>query len=290
MAVIVDLPRKAEILTYGGDHMNFWRLVPAAFLVCAASAVLADTITVLNPSFEDQVFSTGTGTPYPYGTITDWTATTASPDGFNGNVSDGGAFGVYNPTTVSYPGGVPDGVNVAFLQGVANSVSISQTLSATLQANDTYTLTAWEGLRDDTGVLAPGLGCNGSNITLEAGGTVLNSLRNETTVTCPSTNGVFQEFTVTFNSAGVNPALLGENLGIVLTANGSGSIFEPAEIDFDKISLSDTLVSSGGGGGSAVPEPGMGIVMAGAMVAISAIYRRRQVAGRHEKSAVPSLQ
>jgi len=34
----------------------------------------------------------------------------------------------------------------------------------------------------------------------------------------------------------------------------------------------------------------MGIVMAGAMVAISAIYRRRQVAGRHEKSAVPSLQ
>jgi hypothetical protein len=256
--------------------MNIWRLVPAAILVCAATSVQADTITVLNPSFEDQVFSTGTGTPYPYGTITDWTATTASPDGFNGNVSDGGAFGVYNPTTVSYPGGVPDGVNVAFLQGVANSVSISQTLSATLQANDTYTLTAWEGLRDDTGVLAPGLGCNGSNITLEAGGTVLNSLRNETTVTCPSSNGVFQEFTVTFNSAGVAPALLGDALEIVLTANGSGSIFEPAEIDFDKISLTDTSVS--GSGGSAVPEPGMGGVIVGAMAGICAIYRRRRAA------------
>jgi hypothetical protein len=256
--------------------MNFWRLVPAAILVCAVSAVQADTITVLNPSFEDQVFSTGTGTPYPYGAITDWTATTASPDGFNGNVSDGGAFGVYNPTTVSYPGGVPDGVNVAFLQGVVNSVSISQTLSATLQANDTYTLTAWEGLRDDTGVLGPGLGCNGSNITLEAGGTVLNSLHNETTVTCPSTRGVFQEFTVTFNTAGVNPALLGQNLGIVLTANGSGSIFEPSEIDFDKISLTDTLVS--GSGGSTVPEPSMGVVMAAAMVGICAIYRRRRSA------------
>jgi hypothetical protein len=68
--------------------MNIWRLVPAAILVCAATSVQADTITVLNPSFEDQVFSTGTGTTYPYGTITDWTATTASLDGFNGNVSD----------------------------------------------------------------------------------------------------------------------------------------------------------------------------------------------------------
>jgi hypothetical protein len=257
--------------------MNNWRLVPAAILACAATALQADTITVLNPSFEDQVFSTGTGTTYPYGSITDWTATTASSDGLNGDVGDSGAFGVYNPTTVSYPGGVPNGVNVAFLQGVANSVSISQTLSATLQANDTYTLTAFEGLRDDTGVLAPGLGCNGSNITLEAGGTVLNSLRNEITDTCPSTTGVFQEFTVTFNSAGVAPALLGQNLEIVLTANGSGSIFEPSEIDFDEVALSDTLVS-GGGGGSTVPEPGMGGLIVGAMVGMCAIYRRRRAA------------
>jgi len=105
----------------------------------------------------------------------------------------------------------------------------------------------------------------------------LNSLRDETTVTCPSSRGVFQEFTVTLNSAGVNPALLGQSLGIVLTASGSGSIFEPSEIDFDKLSLTDTLVS-GGGGGSTVPEPGMGVVMGGAMVAICAIYRRRRAA------------
>jgi hypothetical protein len=87
---------------------------------------------------------------------------------------------------------------------------------------------------------------------------------------------VFQEFTVTFNSAGVAPALLGDALEIVLTANGSGSIFEPAEIDFDKISLTDTSVS--GSGGSAVPEPGMGGVIVGAMVGICAIYRRRRAA------------
>ena len=260
--------------------MNFWRLVPAAFLVCATSAVQADTITILNPSFEADVLSCAAGAACATDdSITDWTGSTAFPGGFNGSGLDAtGAFGVFKPGTVQYPSGVPDGVNVAYLIGIANSVSISQTLSATLQANDTYTLTAWEGLRDDTGVLAPGLGCNGSDIALEAGGTVLNSLRAETTVTCPSTRGVFQEFTVTFNSAGVDPALLGQNLGIVLTGNGSGSIFEPSEIDFDKLSLTDTLVSSGGGG-STVPEPGMGFVMAAAMVAICAIYRRRRSAG-----------
>jgi hypothetical protein len=250
-------------------------------LVCAASAVQTDTITILNPSFEADVLSCTAGASCATNhTITDWTGSTTFPGGFNGTGLDfTGAFGVFKPGTVQYPNGVPDGVNVAYLLGVANSVSISQTLSATLQANDTYTLTAWEGLRNDTGVLAPGLGCNGSNITLEAGGTVLNSLRNETTVTCPSVRGSFQEFTVTFNSAGVNPALLGQSLGIVLTANGSGSIFEPSEIDFDKLSLTDTLVSSGGGGGSAIPEPSMVVVMAGAMVVICAIYRRRRAAG-----------
>jgi hypothetical protein len=253
---------------------SIWRFIPAVILFCATTVAQASTITVLNPSFEDQVFSTGTGTVYPYGTITDWTASTAATSGFDGNVDNSGAFGVYNPTTTSYPGGVPDGVNVAFLQGIVNSVSISQTLGATLQANDTYTLTAWEGLRDDTGVLAPGLGCNGSNITLEAGGTVLNSLQDETNVTCPSTRGAFQEFTVTFNSAGVDPSLLGQNLEIVLTANGSGSIYEPAEVDFDAVSLTDTSIA----GGSPVPEPTTFGLMAAAMVAICVGNRRRRTA------------
>jgi hypothetical protein len=254
-------------------------LVPAAILFCAATMAQASTITVLNPSFEADVLTCVPSSPgcSTDDFITDWTGTTAYPEGFNGAGTDyTGAFGVYNPGTISYPGGVPNGVNVAFLQGIANSVSISQTLSATLQANDTYTLNVWEGLRDDTGVIDPGLGCNGSNISLEADGTVLNSLANETTVTCPSVRGAFQEFTVTFNSAGVNAALLGDALEIVLTANGSGSIYEPSEIDFDAVSLTDTLGAPAGG--SPVPEPSTVGIMAAALVGLCAISRRRRSA------------
>jgi PEP-CTERM motif len=257
---------------------TIWEFVPAAFLFCAATAAQASTITVLNPSFEDDVLSCTPSSPGcgTNNSITDWTGSTAYPGGFDGvGVDYTGDFGVYDPGTVSYPGGVPNGVNVAYVQAIANSASISQTLSATLQANDTYTLTVWEGLRDDTGVIDPGLGCNGSNISLEADGTVLNSLANETTVTCPSVRGAFQEFTVTFNSAGVNPALLGDALEIVLTANGSGSIYEPSEIDFDAVSLSDTLGTPGTG--TAVPEPGSLAIMAAAFIGI-VITRRRLAA------------
>ncbi len=254
---------------------NIWRFFPAALLFSAAVVAHASTITVLNPSFEDDVLGCIAGASCATDdTITDWTGTTAYPGGFNGDGLDlTGAFGVFKPGSVQYPSGVPDGVNVAYLTAIANSVSISQTLGATLQANDTYTLTAWEGLRDDTGVLAPGLGCNGSNITLEAGGTVLNSLRDETTVTCPSTRGVFQEFTVTFNSAGISPALLGDALENVLTANGSGSIYEPSEVDFDDVALSDTL-----GTPSSVPEPRTTGLLVAAAAGICIIQRRRRMA------------
>ena len=47
-------------------------------------------------------------------------------------------------------------------------------------------------------------------MSLEAGGTVLNSLVEEGSNICNVTLGDFQEFTVTFDSAGVNSALLGK--------------------------------------------------------------------------------
>ena len=101
---------------------------------------------------------------------------------------------------------------------------------------------------------------------------MLNSLVNEGKVNAFLTPGTFVPFTVTFNS-GSTPAQLGQALEIVLTDDGSGNQFEPSEIDFDKLSLTDTSQS---GGGSTVPEPSLGLVLAAAMVGICAIHRRRR--------------
>jgi len=101
---------------------------------------------------------------------------------------------------------------------------------------------------------------------------VLNSIVNEGQVNFNITPGTFVPFTVTFNS-GSSPAQLGKALEIVLTDGGSGNQFEPSEIDFDKLSLTDTSQS---GGGSTVPEPSLGVVLAAAMVGICAIHRRRR--------------
>lgn len=255
--------------------MKIWRLLPAAILVCAACAVQAGTLTIANPSFETDVLGCAAGaTCATDDSITDWTGSTADPLGFGdpGGVRATGAFGVFKPGTVQYPSGVPDGVNIAYLTAVVNSVSISQTLSATLLANDTYTLTAWAGLRDDPSVFGPGLGCNGANMSLEAGGTVLNSLVEEGSNICNVTLGDFQEFTVTFDSAGVNSALLGQDLSIVLTANGSGSIFEPAEVDFDDLSLTDT---SQGSPVTTTPEPSTLLLLCSGLLGLAGMARRK---------------
>src|ERR1022692_3330835 len=171
------------------NYMNIWRLVPAAILLCAANAVLADTITILNPSFEANVLSCSAGPGCNTdNTLADWTGSTTDPVGFVSDILASGVFGAFKPGTGQYPAGVPDGVNVAFLITGAYVVSISQVLSATLKANDTYTLSGFVGMRDDTNILSPGLGCfGGYYASLEAGGTVLNSLDSEGNCPAPGT-------------------------------------------------------------------------------------------------------
>jgi PEP-CTERM motif len=271
MPVTVDFPHRRNFRMEDIHMHRFWQFIPAAILLSAGTLAQCGTITILNPSFEDDVLGCSPGPNCATSdTITDWTGSTAFPGGFSGGPdNETGSFGVFKPGTSSYPGGVPDGVNVAYLSAIANSVSISQTLSATLQANDTYTLTVYEGLRDDTAVYPPGLGCNGSNIELEAGGTVLNSLDMETTVTCNTTRGNFEEYTVTYMT-GASPAQLGDALEVVLTANGSGSTSEPSEIDFDQVSLSDTASPL-----TATPEPATLGMMAIALAGLYVANRRR---------------
>jgi hypothetical protein len=214
----------------------------------------AASIAIINPSFEADTLACAPGCSTT-NSITGWTGSSPGSSGF--------AYGVYKPGTVSYAGGVPNGVNVAYLLEDGPSVSIAQTLTANLLANDTYTLTFDVGLRSDTGVFAPGLGCYGFNILLEAGGNVLNSFLNSHGTSCGLVStGSFTQLSVIYTS-GAAPVGLGSPLQIVLTANGSGSAFEPGEIDFDQIALSDSTVAPVGPVSNA-PEPeAFGVTLAG---------------------------
>jgi hypothetical protein len=247
--------------------------LPLAFFVCGLAVRLsAGAITILNPSFEADVLGCAAGPSCQnLDAITDWTGSSAYPGGFNGNFSQGGQFGVLEPSSAGFSS-IPNGVNVAYLGGAASNVSISQSLSGDLLANDTYTLTVFIG--EEAGIAASGDGlqngqCNGFNASLEAGGNVLNSLVAAGNASCNSLSaGAFTEFTLTYTS-GASPAGLGDPLQIVLTENGSGSVFEPAELDFDAVGLSDT--SSVGG---SAPEPATFAMMAVGLVALGVRVRR----------------
>jgi hypothetical protein len=116
---------------------------------------------------------------------------------------------------------------------------LSQTLTTNLQANDTYTVKAYVGLRADA--YTSGFGCSGFNISLLAGGNVLNTLLiSSGNVSCSAVAyGTFSQLSFTYTS-GSNPTGLGSPLQILLTVNGSGSDIERAEVDFDEITLTDT--------------------------------------------------
>jgi hypothetical protein len=236
-------------------------------LICGFAAHLgAGSIFIANPGFEADVLSCTAGASCATDdAMSFWTGATADPLGFGdpGGVGATGSFGVFKPSAVQYPSGIPGGVNIAYLYGTTYGTSISQVLGATLLANDTYTLTVDIGRRADNNG-----GCNGFNAALEAGGVLLNSLVTVGNASCNSlTAGNFTQFTLTYNS-GASPAQAGDPLEIVLSGNGSGSSIETAEIDFDNVALSDTLSSN-----SNVPEPGtLGVV--GAMLAGGILVRK----------------
>jgi hypothetical protein len=243
-----------------------------AFLIGGLAAHLqGGAISIFNPSFETDVLSCTAGASCATNDIvTGWTGSTANPNGFDGPPGAFNTFGMIKPGTSQYPGGAPDGVNIAYLSTNVYSVSLSQILSANLLANDTYTLTLDIGERADHDVTNPGLGCNGFNSELDAGGNFLNSLVNAGNASCNSLSlGNFTQFTLTYTS-GANPAGLGSPLEIVLTGNGSGSQFEPAEIDFDKLSLTDTLTQN-----SNAPEPATFGTVTSVLIVGMGIFRNR---------------
>ena len=163
-------------------------------------------ISIANHSFEDIVRADGVE-----GDLTSWTAPDVGARIFNPGITG----------YVGYGGEAPDGENVLWVNGVG---AASQVLADTLTADSTYTLTVY-------------VGCNGYypgspyKVELVAGETVLAADDNSIKLKVD----VFELSEIEFDSADVDPALLGEPLQIRLWC--TKHIDYGAESNFDDVHL-----------------------------------------------------
>jgi hypothetical protein len=222
-------------------------------LICAVCALTfcllttgarADSVTILNPSFETtntlSPNCAGTGCAFNF-SIPDWN-----------NISSTTAAGSFQPgsNTLYFTSPLPDGNTVAFI----NSGAITQTLGVSLLPNSVYTLSVDVGRRVD--VVAANYSLNlldGSNVFCTSGSNSNGSI----------TAGTFAGITLTCATGATVP---GGFLGIEFTGDGR-------QIDFDNVQLdvSTSTVST--------PEPSalaltfVGLFMGGLLFVRS---RRRQ--------------
>ncbi len=200
----------------------------AGLVLIAAHPAAAQTNLVQNAGFKSPALkgTPGFGTGYNNNNITNWTGTS----------SVGSSFGVQSKVAYPalYPGGIPGGNQF----GYVNRGDIFQNLATTLTPGHTYTLSAYLGVRSDATLPATG------HIELvTAGGTFLSGAASGLT----SAKGTFKKYSytlaVTNSSTGVGSSLrvlLGNDR---LTSGGQ-------QVDFDNVSLTDTLNSCPGAGGN----------------------------------------
>jgi len=170
-----------------------------------ASPGAADPIDIVNPSFESPELSPGA---FTIGDFDGWSTVDIA--------------GVFYPVSFEFNLPLPDGNQV----GYANfgTGQLSQTLSATLQSNTTYTLTVYVGSRLDC--------CNPNpySVSLYAGDQLLDSESSQ-----QPDPGDFALSTITFTSDDGDPRE-GLPLQIVLNSFGTG------QTAFDNVSLDATPV------------------------------------------------
>ena len=202
------------------------RIPIVATLICMASQFAwAVDIPIANAGCEQVVLPCVAGRNcYAVGSATGWTGAGTT---FKPSTGPGGIF----------PTGIPEGVNVLALGGDASIGVASQTLAATLQPDTTYTLVFSVGSRGDFAFA-------GDSVELLAGSTTLAS---DSSSAPPS--GTFVTVRIVYSSSAANPALLGQRLGIRLTANANGqAIFDKISLDATPASISSSAsqIASGG--------------------------------------------
>jgi PEP-CTERM motif len=203
-------------------NKNYRMLLPVASLagfLFTTPTVHAASLLITNPSFETDVI-TNPGDSSP-ANITGWTDLGGDPG--------------YGRTAIGqFPSGAPDGVNYAYTNTAADT--LSQTLTSSLEADTTYTLTVATGWRADL----PGAGYPnypGYKIELWAGGNLLatdSAIVNGGTGVGP-TIGTWKDVTATYTSPStVTPGqFLEVRLLAGATVNGTSAI----QTNYDNVRL-----------------------------------------------------
>jgi hypothetical protein len=223
----------------GANQMKFInKLLAGAVLAMLAANAQAAAITITNPSFETAPvggfnLTAGCGSvvgcQYNSGSIPGWTVT-----GGTGEWQPGNSTSVFFNTA-----GGQSGPTVAY----SNGGTFAQLLGATTVAGDTYTLSFYEGWRNDQTLPV-------NTVDLMIGGTPI-----------AATGAALTQGNWTLYQATFTALTSGQSIGIDVANIGGG------QGDFDNFSLS----------AAAIPEPAAWLLMLAGFGGLGAALRRRQI-------------
>jgi hypothetical protein len=186
------------------------RYLPAVLFTAAILRIACaqeTAIPILNAGFEDDVLACEPGQYCSQFSITGWLC--------------GPESGTFRPSTVNFPTGVPEGMNVAYIGNSLATGSILQVTPAIVKANTTYTLTLSVGHRADYAFTGYVAALTAGNVTLAY----------DSSLSPPA--GSFLTDAIVYRS-GAEPPQLGHALTIFVKSLGSG------QVEIDDVSLTAT--------------------------------------------------
>lgn len=192
------------------SKMTFAALAVVASLAWTTTASATSPVTVLNPGFEAPALADGN-----LSLAANWL------------IVGGVDAGAWNPTVADYTAEAPGGLNVGYVFSNTADTGLSQVLTATFQADASYSLAVKVGQSNTYAT-------EGYRVQLLANGVVLAEDNN--TVATAANSFITSTVNYTYNVA--NVALVGQPLEIRLLGKG---LSVGGETDFDDVQLTVAL-------------------------------------------------